>query len=179
MTRAFIFDTETTGLIPNLSLKDEHLPEITEFYGCTVDLDSGEVVSDYGTLVKPKRSISDEIVAITGIDDELVKDAPSFNQVADDIQAAILSAPIIIAHNLSFDMDMVAVEFGRLGLELKWPDLKLCTVEQTVHRKGYRLSLGDLHTELFGEPHENAHRAKTDVDALVRVCGQLRKEGYI
>lgn len=177
--QAFIFDTETTGLIPNLSLKDEHLPEMTEFYGSTVDLDSGEVVSDYGTLVKPKRSISDEIVAITGIDNDLVRDAPPFAKVADAIQGAILSAPMVIAHNLSFDTDMVALEFARIGKELRWPDLMVCTVEQTVHRKGYRLNLGDLHAELFGEPHEGAHRAKPDVDALVKVCVQLRKEGYL
>jgi hypothetical protein len=73
---------------------------------------------------------------------------------------------------------MVDIEAQRLGIELRWPRL-VCTVEQTIALKGYRLSLENLHKELFGEPFEGAHRAKADVAALTRCCRELFKRGMI
>lgn len=175
---AFAFDTETTGLIDNLSMPDAHLPELIEFYGCEFVWETGEVVREFETFVKPERDIEEIITKITGITDETVKDAPRFPDVAERIQEALLWTEPVLAHNLSYDEDMLTLEFRRRGLDLRLP-LRVCTVEQTVHLKGYRLSLGALHETLFGEPHQDAHRARTDVMAMVRCCVELKKRNEL
>jgi hypothetical protein len=76
-------------------------------------------------------------------------------------------------------MEMVDIEFERLGRKAPWPPRKVCTVEATVHLLGYRLSLQNLHKHLFGENFDEAHRAKVDVEALVRCCVELRKREVI
>jgi DNA polymerase-3 subunit alpha len=79
-------------------------------------------------------------------------------------------------------MDMLSLEFRRLGMleeVIKWPVIRICTVEQTEWYKGYRLSLTALYEELFGEPFPDAHRARVDVQALTRVFLELRKREEI
>lgn len=175
---AFLVDTETTGLIDNRTLPLSSQPHVTEFYGCLADLETGEVLSEVEHLIRPPIAISEEITRITGITDELLKDAPRFMDVADEIISAIEAAPLVVAHNLSFDREMIDIEAERLGRKIAWPRL-LCTVEATCHLKGFRLNLQGLHEHLFGEPFANAHRARNDVVALLRVCVELHRLGEI
>ena len=177
MTRlAFIFDTETSGLIDNHSIPLDKQPEIIEFYGTTVDLDSGKMHNELDLLIKPRRPVPAEITRITGLTDEDLKGAPPFADVAMSVRTALEGAPRVIAHNLSFDQEMVDTEYERLGQTITWPR-RICTVEQTLHRSGFRLSLTALHELLFQETFPSAHRAKADVMALVRVCVELRRLG--
>ena len=176
--KALIFDTETTGLVENRTLKLDRQPEIIEFYGCVVDLETGEVSKELDLLIKPTKPIPAEITRIVDIDNAMVETAPPFRDIANQIFDLIAEAPAVIAHNLSFDCDMVEIEFERLGDKIAWPH-KICTVEQTIHLKGYRLKLTDLHQHLFGEPFAGAHRAKVDVQALVRCCLELTKRGLL
>jgi hypothetical protein len=53
----------------------------------------------------------------------------------------------------------------------------ICTIEQSVHYTGYRMNLGDLHQHLLGEKFSGAHRAREDVEALLRVCVEMRLRG--
>jgi DNA polymerase III epsilon subunit family exonuclease len=177
-TIAFLFDTETTGLISNNSLPLDKQPEIIEFYGCLADLETGEIYEDFETFCKPSDPITEEITKITSITNEMVTKAPRFKSVADRIQELIEKAPVVIAHNLSFDVEMLDIEFKRMNRKLRWPRL-VCTVEQTVHIKGFRLSLGALHEYLFSESFTGAHRAKADVHAMLRCCCELKKRDVI
>lgn len=184
---ALVFDTETTGLVQNRTLKLERQPEIIEFYGCLVNLKTGKVTKELNILIKPSKPLNEvpnpgdkkTITEITGITNEMLADAPSFREVSKKIFPLLLNAPLVIAHNASFDKDMIEIEAQRLKIsELTWPPI-LCTVEQTIHLRGYRLSLSNLHEELFKEPFAGAHRAKTDVAALVRCCVELHKRKII
>ena len=56
----------------------------------------------------------------------------------------IESAPLCVGHNITYDHDMVNIEFSRLNIVLNWPKL-LCTIEQTMYLKGGRIGLTDLH----------------------------------
>lgn len=179
--KALVIDTETTGLIFNHSITLDQQPEVIEYFGCVVDLKRRKVLSEYETLVKPvKYPMSDAIIAETKtkLSNEMLKHAPDFQIVAPLIKKQIESAPIVIAHNASFDKEMIDIEFERLSDEVKWPPM-ICTVEQTIHIKGRRLSLTNLHIELFKEPFPEAHRARTDVMALVRCCNELFKRGLL
>jgi DNA polymerase III epsilon subunit family exonuclease len=176
--KALLFDTETTGLVGSRQLKLDEQPEIIEFYGCLVDLKKGKIHQEYETLIKPKKEISAKITEITTITNEQLKDAPAFADVAEKILEQLEGAPLVIAHNVSFDKDMIDIEFERLERKVAWPRL-LCTVEQTIHIKGHRLSLTKLHQLLFNEPFAGAHRAKEDVQALMRCCIELHKREMI
>lgn len=174
---ALLLDTETTGLTPNRILRLEKQPEIIEFYGCLVDLAQATepplLIAEFETLIKPMNKISKEITDITGINDAMVADAPSFADVHTVIANMIETAPVVLAHNLTFDRDMLDIEFERIMGTLHWPPC-LCTVEQTEHLTGKRMSLSDLYASLFNETFK-AHRAKADVQALVRVARELYK----
>lgn len=183
--KALIFDTETTGLPKNRTMKLELQPEIIEFHAKLVNLKTGRG-KDYGTLIKPSKPLSDTpgfgekktITQITGISNDMLKDAPKFKEVSKAIFKMIEAAPVVIAHNLSFDAEMLDIEAERLNYSIKWP-MKICTVEATIAMKGFRLNLTKLHLELFGEAFEDAHRAKNDVDALSKCCVELFKRGLL
>lgn len=179
--KAFLFDCETTGLISNRTLKLEQQPHVIEFYGGLFDLKKGKLLDEVNTFVRPPKPelVTKEITNITGITYDDLKDAPTFAEVADKIFPAVEKSPICIAHNLSFDKEMLELEADRLSRKLKWPKRLICTVEQTVHIKGFRMNLSLLHEHLFGEPFAGAHRAKVDVEALARCCKELLKKGVL
>jgi DNA polymerase III epsilon subunit-like protein len=175
---AVVFDTETTGLISNRSLPLARQPEVIEFYGCLADLATGEIRAEVDRLIRPSFPISERIVEITGITDEMVADAPRFADVADEIFSFLERAPWIIAHNASYDREICEIEAERLGRRIAWPELT-CTVEATVFLTGTRLSLTGLHEYLFNEPFKGAHRGREDVGALLRCAVELTKRGEL
>lgn len=176
--RTIIFDTETTGLIENRTLRLDRQSEITEVCVIAGDLDTGASETLMNTLVKPRGKITDENVKQNGIFPEMVTDAPTFREIAEELKRHIESAKFAIAHNASFDQEMIDIEMERIGVTVTWPRL-ICTIEQTMHLLGRRLSLSDLHQYLFGEPFAGAHRAAVDVAATWRCCVELRKRGEL
>lgn len=183
---ALITDTETSELINNHSIKLEKQPNVIEFFGALTNLATGERLSEYHTLIKPPKPISFKITEITGITNEMLAEAPSFVEVSASIMATIQEAPAFIAHNCSFDKEVIDIEYERLRAErylivgqepkIIWPRT-ICTVEATLHYKGYRLKLADLYQFLFGESFSGAHRARADTDALERICIELFARG--
>lgn len=184
--KALIFDTETSGLPRNRTIKLDLQPSIIEFASALVNLKTGKVLKSFQTLIKPAKALSDTpafgdkktITQITGITNEMLKDAPNFKEVSKDIFKLIESPLMVIAHNLSFDSEMVDIEAERINRIVAWPR-KICTVEATIAMKGHRLNLTKLHLELFDEPFEGAHRAQGDVEALTRCCVELFKRGML
>lgn len=178
--KILIFDTETTGLCGPMTLPLAQQPSITEFFCCTLDTETGEISDEVGMLIKPPKPVSAEITRITGITNEMLKEAQSFAEttVADTICNQIEFAENVCAHNASFDVQMINMEFLRLEQTIKWPRV-LCSVEQSISLCGYRLTLQGLHEHLFGEKFKEAHRARNDVMALVRCVQELVKRGEI
>lgn len=185
--RAFIFDTETTNLLSSRLIPLKRQPFVTEVYGAYVDLDAPipsdaediPVLWELDTLINPRVPISAEITKITGIDDAMVKDAPVFTTFAPLLRLAIEEADHIIAHNASFDGEMIDIEFARdSDIPLRWPPI-ICTVEATIHLLGHRMTLQGLHEHLFGERFKEAHRARNDTRALIRCAVELRKRGEL
>lgn len=184
--RALILDCETTGLPKNRTIKLDLQPEVIEFAAALVNLKTGKVLKSYQTLIKPLKPLSDTpafgdkktITAITGITNEMLAKAPSFKDISKEIFTMIQKAPVVIAHNLSFDSEMLDIEAERLKYKLCWPR-KICTVENSVNYKGYRLNLTKLHFELFGKEFEGAHRAQGDVEALTKCAIEMFKRGWI
>lgn len=174
--RTLVFDTETTNLMGNIALPDHKKPHIMEFFGLYL---TGNIDVAHGWLINPTVLISEDAERITGINAGMLRNAPIFGAVADDIVKLIESSDRVVAHNLSFDMDMIDTELRRIDRKVNWPKDKVCTVEATEHFTGKRLNLGDLHKYLFGEPFEGAHRAEVDVRALTRCYRELLERGEI
>lgn len=176
--KALVFDTETTGLIRNRTIDLDQQPEITEWFSCIADLKTGRISQRTEWLIRPKKAISAEITKITGITNAMVENMGPFKAVGKRFVMAVEKADVVIGHNLRFDMDMLEIEAERCGWGIKWPRT-ICTIQETIHLKGYRLNLNALHTHLFNEAFSGAHRAKQDVEALVRCCVELYKRGLI
>jgi DNA polymerase III epsilon subunit-like protein len=172
-----IFDTETTGLLRPIASRPESQPRITEIYAVKLDDETLEEIDVLESLVNPETKIPQEVVKITGIDDNMVRGAPKWSYLVDQV-LDFFDGQRVVAHNLSFDLRMLEFDCARVGKSITWPkgrDL-ICTVERTEHFYGYRLSLTALHDHCFGKGFPSAHRAKVDVDALVRCVKHLREE---
>jgi len=173
-----VFDTETTGLFASSLMDNEKKPELTEFCAIKYDLEKGEVVKEWDFLVKPKRGIPDEATAITGITNDMVDNEEAFEARIAEIKEALETPDAVIAHNLSYDREMIETELFRCGDTINWPRL-ICTVEETICIRGYRLILAELHREMTGETFLGAHRARNDVEALLRCVKVLYIRGFI
>lgn len=176
--KAGVFDTETTGLIDNFGRPLPKQPHVTEFFMITAEKGNPDNEEFLHFLVKPPVSITDEIFKITGINNEMVANAPPFRQVAQQVAEFVESFDVLIAHNAAFDRDMLLIEFMRLEVDIKLPPM-ICTVEATEWLQGYRLSLGKLHERLFGMDFSDHHRAEPDTRALRKIVFELWHRDWI
>ena len=88
-----VFDFETTGTMP----QEDKITEIG-----AVKIVDGKIIERFATMINPERKIPDLIVELTGITDDMVANAPRFEEVAGDFYKFCHGA-ILIAHNLTFD----------------------------------------------------------------------------
>ena len=125
--------------------------------------DGNQIVERYTTLINPKRDIPIYITALTGIDDEMLKDAPIFEDVALQIYQ-LLHNKIFVAHNVNFDYSFLKHHLANAGYDLQCR--KLCTVRlsRKVFPGKVSYSLGKLCNALQ-IPINNRHRASGDADA--------------
>lgn len=179
--KAFIFDTETTGLIANSAIRLEKQPRIIDLYCAKVDLKAKKILDEVDVLINPGIKIPEDPKRITGITDEMVEHEPPFgNWLVEKIEGMMKGCDAVIAHNLSYDFAMLNFEYQRLQCDPPpWPRRRICTVEQTVHLTGYRLKMEQLHEMIMGSKFADAHRAKPDTIALINVCYKLFEKGII
>ena len=125
--------------------------------------DGNQIVERYTTLINPKRDIPVYITTLTGIDDEMLKDAPIFEDVALQIYQ-LLHNKIFVAHNVNFDYSFLKHHLANAGYDLQCR--KLCTVRlsRKVFPGKVSYSLGKLCNALQ-IPINNRHRASGDADA--------------
>jgi DNA polymerase III subunit epsilon len=111
-----VIDLETTGMTATAD-------RITEIGIITVI--DGKVVDEWSTLVNPECAIPQEIQSLTGITDAMVRDAPTFRQIAKDVHQRLFDH-VFVAHNARFDYGFIKNEFRRLDMTFT-ADV-LCTV---------------------------------------------------
>ncbi|ASU33796.1 exonuclease domain-containing protein [Mucilaginibacter xinganensis] len=157
-----IVDIETTGGHASAN-------GITEIAICIHN--GKKVIERYSTLVNPGREIPIYISALTGITNEMVQDAPPFEDVAHDVYH-LLNNKIFVAHNVNFDHSFVRYHLAAAGYELQCN--KLCTV-----RLGRKIipglpsySLGKLCRHL-NINNESRHRAAGDAEATAQLFTML------
>ena len=163
--RYAIIDIETTG---GRALRDK----ITEI--AIVIHNGTQVLETFETLVNPDTPIPYGITELTGIKNEMVRDAPRFYEVAKRI-VEMTEGAIFVAHNVRFDYSFVQEEFRRLGFT--YMRRQLCTVR--LARKvfpGYSsYSLGNLIVAMglsAGERHRAMGDTIATVDLFERILAQ-------
>lgn len=164
-----LFDTETTGLLKPTPCTLDEQPEIVELYMCMIN-EEYELLGEFNSFFKPRIPLTEELTRIHGISNEMLEDAPTFEEKVDELAKFMTGTDELIAHNLAFDRSMIANELLRCDklLNFPWPRIHTCTVEMSMPIEQRRINLSKLHTYATGAPHEGAHRAKSDVHALVR-----------
>lgn len=153
-----IVDIETTGSYA----AGNKITEIAVF------IHNGKhILERYHTLINPQLPIPLHIEALTGITNEMVAEAPSFDEVAAEI-FRLLQKRVFVAHNVNFDYSFLAEEFKRCGYVWRVP--KLCTVRlaRKIIPNQASYSLGKLCQNL-GIPIRDRHRATGDAEATVKL----------
>lgn len=162
-----LFDNETTGLLNHPEAQVQ--PKVIEFGCVAVDCKTGETLLKKNFIINPEEPIEEVITKITGLTDEDLSDKPTFTEVWPEIKQLIEGADVVIAHNLPFDYGVVEAEVARHGLELEWPQMKICTVQEYLPIYGYRPKLTQLYEDVMGEKLEQTHRASDDCEAMLEV----------
>lgn len=142
--------------------------------------DGENVVEEFETLINPFQAIPRYIQAFTGIKNEMVQEAPAFEEVAPKI-FEMLQGAVFVAHNVNFDYSFVKNHLEAHGYTLNTK--KLCTVRLARQIfPGYpSYSLGNI-CRALGIEVENQHRAGGDAAATVtlfKLLLQADKTGAI
>jgi len=153
-----ILDIETTGGKYN----EEGITEIAIY-----KFDGHEVIDQFISLINPERDIQPFVVNLTGINSNMLKNAPKFYEVAKRV-VEITEGCVLVAHNAKFDNRILTTEFKRLGFEFERETL--CTVElaKKLIPDLPSYSLGKLVRSL-GIPVTDRHRASGDALATVKL----------
>ena len=160
-----VLDTETTGL-------DYTKERMVEFAG--VRLENGKIKDEFQTLINPEQHIRKSSIAIHGITQDMVQDAPTEAEVMPKILEFIGDYPIV-AHNAIFDYNYLNEACKRTtGNELQneridsqfmfkelYPELESCGLEALTKKFNVQLT--------------NHHRAMADAMSLAIAYPQLKK----
>ena len=145
-------DTETTGLSPQGGGK---ICEIAVCVSC-----GGQPLEEYTTLINPDMPMHPDVIAIHGITNEMVKDAPLFKDVLPQLKE-LFEGCVLVAHNADFDIGFLKSEFEQCGE--KFPDYPVIDTLKLARKSGLfeRNRLGHI-VEQLGLSNEGWHRAMAD-----------------
>lgn len=163
-----VFDIETTGLNP----QQDRITEIG-----AVKIRNGQIVDRFSAFVNPGVSIPSFIVKLTGITDDMVKDAPPIEQVLNEFMEFIQGS-VLVAHNANFDVGFIKQNAKVMGEKVKnsyIDTLELCR-KMFPELGRYKLNIVAKHLKIELENH---HRAVHDSMATAKIflhCINVLKE---
>lgn len=159
-----VVDVETTGTSPD---RGDRITEIA-----VVRVRDGVVTTVFDSLINPERSIPPYITALTQITWDMVKDAPRFRDVCDQL-LGVLEGNVFVAHNASFDWRFLSAEIERVTRR-PLRGRKLCTVRlaRRLLPQLRRRNLDAL-AHFYGIDNTARHRAGGDAIATAHVLLRL------
>lgn len=162
-----IFDLETTGL----DLVRDRIIQISYIKV----MPEGEELRE-NLMINPGKEIPQEVVELTGISNEDVADAPTFKDVAQQLNEKMSGCDFAGYNSNHFDIPMLAEEFLRAGIDFDFSKCRLIDA-QTIFHKMERRNLAAAYKFYCGRKMEEdftAHRADEDTEATYRVLmGEL------
>ncbi len=171
--RYAVVDVETTG---GMAGSGGRIIEIA-----IVHVDFGAITDSYSTLIDAGVSIPPWIARLTGIRTEMIRGAPSYSEICDDVRTR-LAGRVFVAHSAGYDWGFIRAEMRRAGAVVpKGP--RLCTVHMArrllpgLERRGL-----DSLAAYYGVEIHGRHRAKGDAVAtaqvLVRMLADAERRGW-
>ncbi|WP_429970928.1 helicase C-terminal domain-containing protein [Fructilactobacillus sp. Tb1] len=164
-----VVDMETTGT----SIKQgAHIIQFSVSF-----VKNNQVIDSYSTYINDGVKVSTEISELTGITNETIKDAPTFDQVAPTIYKKLKNT-VFVAHNVNFDFPFLNTYLEQVGYpELDIPAIDTVSLTQIFFPTldSYRLS--DL-SKHFNITHEHPHSSESDAAAtailLVKISEKIK-----
>ncbi len=152
------FDLETTGLQP----ESDRIIEIG-----AVLMKEGKEIDRFQAFVNPHRVLDRKIVDLTGITDDMLKDAPDIEAVLPDF-LKFVGNRVLVAHNAKFDTSFVQNACRRLGLPYNYTSIDTLSLSQQLlpHLSKHKLDVVAKELKL---PNFNHHRAADDAN----ICGLI------
>ena len=164
-------DTETTGLCP------EEGGKVCEVAVCVSK--AGKPIEEFSTLINPGMPMHPDVIAIHGITNEMVKNAPSFADIWPEL-SRILEGCVVVAHNTDFDLKFLRYECEQCGV--KFPDLPVVDTLKLAKKSGRfeKNRLGFI-AEKLGISAAGWHRAMADTKMAEQILYyflvELSKQG--
>lgn len=145
------FDLETTGL----SSRDDRIIEI----GAVV-MKNGQELERFQTFVDPERSLERKTIDLTGITDDMLKDAPKIEEVLPDF-LKFVGNRVLVAHNADFDTGFIREACRRQGLPYHFTSADTLILAQNLMPQLSKFKL-DVVSNALSLPDFNHHRAADD-----------------
>ena len=168
--RMTVFDIETTGL-------DRETCAITEIGA--VRIENGELTDRFQTFVNPGVKIPSNIVSLTGITDDMVKDAPAEREALRAF-LAFIGDDCLAAHNARFDMGFVSAKCRKEGLDFSNNHFDTLAVARAhlVELKSFKLDRLAAHYKIELEHHRAVNDAECTAKILLKMFAELKAKGY-
>lgn len=194
MKKILFFDTETTGLpkrpgspadpVYGATHSSNGSPKAVQL-SWIVGTDDGKVLSMHDCLITPDSfTMPERASSVNGITDEmLTRKGKPFSDVIRRFLSDVACCSFVVAHNASFDMNvlrgMLLDSGDNAGLSL----LNMATVRDTMKETagwfGKNPRLTELHSYLFGEMFDGAHDAMNDTSAMMNCFYELVGRGLM
>lgn len=167
-----VFDLEATGL----DLVNDRIIQISYVKVSPGDKEGEE--ERKSIFVNPGKPIPAFVQQLTGITDDMVKDAPTFKQLAKQLADSFIGCDFAGFNSDRFDVPMLAEEFLRAGIDFDFSKCRLIDAQNIFHKREPR-NLAAAYRFYTGHEMEDdfrAHRADQDAEATYRVLmGELDK----
>ena len=165
-----VFDLETTGFSPSKN-------QIIEIGA--VKVVNGSITERFSTFVNPKVPIPFEIEQLTSINDDMVLDAPTIDEILPKFMEFCQDA-VMVAHNADFDMSFIKHNCSALGLECEKTVLDTVALSRVLLPALNRFKL-DTVAKALNVSLAHHHRAVDDAactaEIFVRLVEMLRDRG--
>ena len=152
------FDIETTGL----SAARDKITEIG-----AVKVENGVITDTFSTFANPEMPIPQKITQLTGITDEMVKDAPSQSEAVGAF-LEFAGDNVLVAHNAPFDTSFIAKACEDMGREYNYTSIDTVAISRAILTDIKNCKL-DTVAKFLRLGDFNHHRATDDAEMLARI----------
>ena len=192
MKKVLVFDVETNGLpkkykAPMTDL--DNWPRVAQMAWGVHDLETGETVFKDSMVYPDGWEIPKEDFFIKNnmSTERCMEEGVELSHVLEEFIDDINQCDLLVAHNMTYDYNVVGSEMIRLGLKAKKKLPQYCTKDETTNLLklpgqygGYKWpKLEELHQFLFGKDFEGAHDALFDVKATLSCFQELNNRGLV
>ncbi|WP_322035738.1 3'-5' exonuclease [Burkholderia cepacia] len=167
MQTVAVLDFETTGLSPNLGDRATEIAVIL--------LRDGQVVDRFQSLMNAGRRIPSDVVALTGITNEMIASAPPASKVMKEA-AAFVGKHAVVAHNAGFDKRFWQAELGLLGMTAEHAFACTMLVARRIYPDALSHRLSSLADMLRLPKSGRAHRAMVDAEMASHLWCRLQQD---